>query len=416
MRVLHTADWHLGQRFHTQQRVEEQAMALDWLLDTIRNSEIDLLLVAGDIFDTGNPPNQAKKQYYRFLHALMDTSCAHVVITGGNHDSPSMLDAPQALLRQLDIHVLGSVPEDPAQQILPLYRTDGSLQAVVAAVPFLRDRDLRSAMPGLHYADQTDDIQQAIKAHYERLAELVGPYRDAGVPILTTGHLYARGATASELQANIYLGDRENLSAADFPDVFDYVALGHLHRAQPVNNMRHIRYSGSLIPLSFSEIEDSKSVTLIDFSNFPAQPDISLLPVPTFRKLRTVAGTLEEVTQSLKDLAKDHESELHDWIDVVVTPEKVTSDLQSTLYGLTADLPLELLKIRLNYREMPLADIEAPEVQLDELTPLEVFEKKCTSVERDPADVEALKMTFLELLQWMEAQHEEARNTTNTPA
>ena len=112
MKIIHTSDWHLGQKFLYNDREAEHQMALDWLLDTITQNEVDGLVVAGDIFDIGNPPNYARRMYYRFLTQLIHTSCRHVLITGGNHDSPAMLNAPRELLQALNIHVVGAATEN----------------------------------------------------------------------------------------------------------------------------------------------------------------------------------------------------------------------------------------------------------------------------------------------------------------
>jgi len=106
MKILHTSDWHLGQKFLSKDRIDEHQSALDWLRQTIIEQEIDVLLVSGDIFDIGNPPSYARHLYYRFLTSLQGTYCRHVVITGGNHDSPSMLNAPKELLEILNVYVV----------------------------------------------------------------------------------------------------------------------------------------------------------------------------------------------------------------------------------------------------------------------------------------------------------------------
>ncbi|MEL7220922.1 MAG: exonuclease subunit SbcD, partial [Bacteroidota bacterium] len=107
MKVLHTSDWHLGQKLLQLDRQEEFALALDWLLEVIIAEQIDVLLVSGDIFDIGNPPNQSRELYYNFLRRLLNSECRHVVITGGNHDSPAMLNAPRELLAAFNIHIVG---------------------------------------------------------------------------------------------------------------------------------------------------------------------------------------------------------------------------------------------------------------------------------------------------------------------
>ena len=145
MNILHTSDWHLGRTLYGRRRQEEFAAFLDWLLGCISTYNIDVLIVAGDIFDTSTPGTAAQELYYRFLARVGSTGCRHVVIIGGNHDSPSFLDAPAGLLRALDVHVVGQACTEPVDQVLLLHDDLGEPQLLVCAVPYLRDRDIRQA-------------------------------------------------------------------------------------------------------------------------------------------------------------------------------------------------------------------------------------------------------------------------------
>ncbi|NRA49197.1 MAG: exonuclease subunit SbcD, partial [Phaeodactylibacter sp.] len=256
MKIIHTSDWHLGQKLLHNDREQEHRLALQWLLETIRKEKADGLIVAGDIFDIGNPPNYARSLYYQFLRNLLNTECRHVVITGGNHDSPAMLNAPRELLQALNVHVIGAAGEGPEDEVVVWKSPEDEIEAVIAAVPFLRDRDLRYSVAGETGLERVAQIKTGIRKHYDRVADhIAGHYDIASVPVICTGHLYASGASASGKQDNIYIGNTENIDAQHFPDLFDYVALGHIHRAQKVGGLEHVRYSGSLIPLSFSETQ-----------------------------------------------------------------------------------------------------------------------------------------------------------------
>ena len=164
-------------------------MALDWLLETIQRQHIEVLLVAGDIFDINNPPNYARSQYYTFLTRLMNTTCRHVVITGGNHDSPSMLHAPRPLLQALNIQVIGAVSEHRKDDLLLLKDANGQLELVVAAVPFLRYRDLDVSVAGEGGHERVARIQAGLIRHYQQMGEWAADYEKSGVPIIATGHL-----------------------------------------------------------------------------------------------------------------------------------------------------------------------------------------------------------------------------------
>ncbi|HMM60433.1 MAG TPA: exonuclease subunit SbcD, partial [Candidatus Rifleibacterium sp.] len=149
MRVLHTSDWHLGRSLETFKRYEEFESFLGWLTQTIIDRQVDALVVAGDVFDNTAPPNRAQELYYRFLAGLAGSCCHHVIIVAGNHDSPSFLDAPREILRAISVHVIGAAGENPEDEVITLKnRLTGEPLAVVCAVPYLRDRDIRSVEAG----------------------------------------------------------------------------------------------------------------------------------------------------------------------------------------------------------------------------------------------------------------------------
>lgn len=398
LRVLHTSDWHLGQKFINQSREAEHGLALEWLLQTIENERIDLLIVAGDIFDVNNPPVSAEELYYRFLTRLKSTCCRHVVIIGGNHDSPSKLDAPRGLLRALDMHVLGCATEDPADEIIELKNAAGELEALVAAVPFLRDKDFKITVAGESTDDRIDRIKEGIYRHYALAGEQAAARARPGVPVLATGHLYAKGASSSGEQNNIYIGNLENIAAEQFPAIFDYVALGHIHRAQKVGKKNHIRYSGSLLPLSFSEISDKKSVLTVEFEPGKGLSAVREIPVPVFRRLLSLRGSLAKVEEKLQK-ANLPEDPLPAWVEIVVDGENTVGSLDRHLRELAKGFHLDILKIKHEHHAESLDQYTEVE-NLDALTPEEVFEKLLES--RAEQDKTALLNTFRELRQWAE--------------
>ncbi|MCB0520913.1 MAG: exonuclease SbcCD subunit D C-terminal domain-containing protein [Lewinellaceae bacterium] len=404
MKLLHTSDWHLGQKFISREREEEHRLALDWLVKTIVNEKIDLLIVAGDVFDIGNPPNYARSLYYNFLKQLWGTTCRHIVVTGGNHDSPHMLNAPKELLQLLNVHVVGHAPEQMEDAVLVLKNKKGTPEAVVAVVPFLRDQDLRRAGNGETGLERTDKIRQGILAHYEAVAEKAEVFKHLKVPIIATGHLCATGAEASEKQDNIYLGNLENIRADQFSNVFDYVALGHIHRAQAVGGMGHVRYSGSLIPLSFSETKDEKSVTVVEFEEGKIKV-VYELALPVFRRLKSLEGSLPQVKQRLEKLHEKYRESLSPWAEVIVESDTVIPNLSGLMQDFVENLHVELLRTRLKSSHFSL-DAQVVDVELEALDPLEVFQKRCESAGRPPNEMEELVATFKELEAWMrEREH-----------
>lgn len=403
MRILHTSDWHLGQRFHGRERYEEHAAALDWLVQTIQAEQVETLIVAGDVFDVNNPPNIARRLYYQFLTRLRTTPCRHVVIIAGNHDSPNMLEAPRELLRELGIHVIGAATEDIADELITLHDDHGKPEALVAAVPFLRDQDLRRTLSVESAAARFERVRQAISQHYHSLAAAIpAEFKSADLPVIATGHLYASGAQASDRQDNIYLGNLENISASDFPEAFHYVALGHIHRPQAVGGMSHIRYSGSLIPLSFSKTKDQKCVVLLDFEGAHLAA-IREIEVPVFRRLKTITGELDYVKERLERLHRDYNEGLPAWVEVVVTGQDLTPSVADDLRAFVESLHCEILIVKLigNKEEYgrPLTGTD-----LHALTPEEVFRRRCELEGYSKEKMNELMRTFRELREWMQAQ------------
>jgi len=403
MKILHTADWHLGQKFlNVQYRTQEHELAINWIIETATEQAVDMIIIAGDIFDMGNPPSAARSLYFRFLTKIANTSCRHIVVIGGNHDSPSMLDAPKELLSLLNVHVLGAASEKIEDDVLELFDTNGEIEAVIAMVPFLRDQDIRRSVSGETSQERIARIKEGIYNHYEKIGAACKSYKKAGVPIIATGHLYAKGAEAAADQDNIYIGNRENISAEQFPKIFDYVALGHIHRAQFLGTREEVRYSGSIIPLRFKETLDEKSVTIIDFDASKIA-HIDTIKIPEFRRLKTIEGDLDKVKASLKRFSEKGGRDLITWVELIIHMDKIIPNLNEEIKEFTKDMNIQILKVRTRHQHHAL-NKAAVSVDLEELDPLEVFRKKCTSQGFPPDDMKELESTFLELRDWMNEQ------------
>ncbi|AII50889.1 exonuclease subunit SbcD [Hymenobacter sp. APR13] len=410
MIVLHTADWHLGQRFiQGHERTDEHRHFLDWLVTTIREQQVEVLVIAGDIFDTGSPSNQALELYYSFLLNIRGTGCRDIVVVGGNHDSPATLNAPARLLRHLRVHVVGCVPDCFEDQVLVLDDAAGQPGLVVCAVPFLRDRDVRLSVPGETAEEREARIKQGIADHYSRLAEVekVWQLKDLGLPVLATGHLYAAGAAPSDSERTIHVGNLGQVTADHFPTVFDYVALGHLHRPQRVGGREHIRYSGSPIALSFSELDHPKEVLLLDFAGGKLA-GLQPLLVPGARRLVRFHGTLEEVTQGLTTY--DNAGYLLPaWADVQIHSELTQLEVADALLQVIQTLDRQQLEVlaRRHLRLIKLRALGPDDSDTNEpLTPsLHDFTEREVFGQRLAAEPEAgraeLLRTFDELLEGM---------------
>jgi exonuclease SbcD len=403
MRVLHTADWHLGQHFLTgQERLTEQRAFLAWLLATVQAQEVEALVLAGDVFDTTSPSHAAQELYYDFLVRMQGTCCRDIVVVGGNHDSPTLLNASRRLLRALRIHVVGGAPADPAEQIISLAGSGPGL--VVCAVPFLRDRDLRLSIAGETPDERQFRIRESIAGHYLALSEhdLVRRLREQDVPVLATGHLYAAGGEAREgAERDVHIGGLGVVGAEHFPVAFDYVALGHLHRPQVVGGREHIRYSGSPVPLSFTEADDKQQVLLLDFAG-AGPPQITALPVPVTRRLQRFHGELDEVEAAI--IAYDNSAfALVAWADVLVRSDEPSAEVQRRVQAALKERRDQVLAPRgvrhQRATEAPDATTAAtaPIEHLHELTVDEVFRRRVAGL--PPERAAALTATFQELRQ-----------------
>lgn len=310
MKILHTADWHLGKKLHKHELSKDHQLFLDWLINFIQEQNIDLLLISGDVFDLANPPIEARAMYYWFLRQMIQLKCK-IIITGGNHDSAQMLDAPKDILNLLDITVVGGATNPIENEVIVLENL------VVCAVPYLRDADLRQAIEGESGASRVENVRLGIKKHYDTLAEICQE-RYPNLPKIAMGHLYVHGVSTSESEREIQIGNEAGIDSDCFSQTFDYVALGHIHRPQIIGGNERIRYSGSPIPLSFSEKNDQKIVLFLEVSDNKIQ-EIKTIDVPKFRDLKRISGTLEEVKSKL--IAHQNEAQLQAFLEVEVVEE-----------------------------------------------------------------------------------------------
>ena len=372
MRILHTADWHLGARLVERDRLPEHAAFLDWLIETLRAEKIDTLLLSGDVFDAANPPQDAVGLYFDFLKRLADLRTVKAVITGGNHDSASHLNAPRELLKRFEVHVFGHAGEN----VVDLGET------VVAAVPFLRERDLRQAAVGEAMTDVQSHVRAAIRDHYA--AQLSASRALAGKrPVIAMGHLTVLGATTSDSERDIHIG---NLGAvgADVFEGFGYTALGHLHKPQRVAGLEHVRYSGSPVALSFSEAADQKSVVVLDTDGMK----IETLAIPVTRLLTRVSVSRATLAADLEKVPATS------WAEVTVKLDAPEADLDRQIRE-AAGGRFDVLKVLADLPQNVTSTWEHTGPALSELQPREVFREL---LKERQIEGEELSAVFDELL------------------
>lgn len=395
MKILHTSDWHLGHRLLEQSQQEEQSLFLDWLLEYIGINGIDILLVSGDIFDVGVPSAQAQKLYYDFLVRLHNTSCKEVIITGGNHDAPSTLNAPKELLNAFSIRVVGKATDNLGEEILKLSANGDDI--IVAAIPYLRDQDIRRAIASESAEEINNRYKTALINHFAEVAAYCEAMKTSNIPVIAMGHLFAIGGKTSESEQSIYVGNLGDIGASDFPAVFDYVALGHLHRAQMVGGKNQIRYSGSPYMLSFSEVGQDKNVVEIETGE---SLKIKEVIVPVFRKILQIEGSVESCKAKLEILnAENHV--LTPWVEVILNNEKEATTGYKEINDFATNIQPEVLKITVkDERKYDMFKSLVDNAQhIKTFTPLDVFKLKCEEMNVDLDEKPEMLDAFNEILQ-----------------
>lgn len=394
MKIVHTADWHIGKILHNQDLHDDIHLFFDWLLDYIKTENVDILLVSGDIFDLANPANRDIKSYYHMLYKLSLTN-TKIIITGGNHDSVSHLDAPSHLLDVLNIVVIGGGRDDRNDMIVPCVDKDGQVACVILAVPFLRDKDLRPTMKASEMNTKSEVISEAIKKYYDELVELTVSKYGPEIPIIAMGHLFMQGAITSESEREIHVGNLEGLQSDIIHADIDYMALGHIHKPQTIGDKAHIRYCGSPVFLDFSEREYEKRIIVLEIENQNIK-NIKPVTIPKSREFRKIVGTLIEVEMAISSY--QNQNQLPAFLEVEVIEEKkdilkiqALDDLISKAVG----LDYKILKHRITFLEnrTSINILQDESKTIQELSPLEVFKLKLS----ENTDNESINADLIEI-------------------
>ncbi len=290
MKIIATSDWHLGNMFHGNDRLQEHRHFLQWLQNQIKELQPDALLVAGDVFDNGNPSAASQSAYYEFL-ADVTQRCPNIqiVITAGNHDSASRLEAPRPLLARYKVEIRGSVhhtwettPEGGRwvnnydDLVIPIRNRDGE-EVVVLAVPYLRSDVVRNA-------DYSQGVNLFLRELTQKAREL-----HPGLPLVMMAHMYAKGAEIATKDASekIVIGGQEEVNMEGWNDHPDYLTCGHIHKRQHIWNTDWARYTGSVLPMSFAEVNYKHGVDLLtlagnkvrqEFLEYKPQHQLRILP------------------------------------------------------------------------------------------------------------------------------------------
>ena len=397
MKILHTADWHIGKKLHKHYLYEDFDLFINWLIKLIIEQEIEAILISGDVFDLANPSAEARKQYYRALLQLKKTNC-QLIITGGNHDSPSMLDAPKEILNELNVTVIGGMPSKIDECLIPLQNKKGENELIVAALPFLRDSDLRSIDEEVVYENRIEAIRKGIEATFTKAAKTSKDLYPE-LPVLAMGHLYAAGIESSDSERDIQIGNQAAFQASQFGTEFSYVALGHIHKPQRVNAQIPTFYSGSPLPLSFSERKDEKRLLLINTENGFEPESIA---IPSFRKLIRINGSIAEIQQKLFSL--ESQDSLTNLIEVELIEENYDANLITQLDDLVTNFEqanFEIVKHRATFKNQlrESGKLFESHQHLEDLKPQEVFQKLLAQHSYAEDVKEKVNIAFQELLE-----------------
>lgn len=381
LRILHTADWHIGQLFHEYDRTYEHQQFLNWLVQTLQYEQIDVLLISGDVFDLSNPAAASVKLFYTFLNlATKANPNIQIIITAGNHDSASRLESPKPLLESSNIHIIGLVEKDAEgnidyeKLIVPIHDGSGPVKIWCLAIPFLRMGDYPNVQ------DCTNPYAEGVAKLYDNAFKHVLAKKEDGQSIIAMGHLHTQSAEVTDLDKTerLIMGGVECISATSFPQDIKYVALGHIHKAQRIGGKEHIRYAGSPLPLSFSELNYKHQVIVFNLEEEVSE--LKSIEVPVFVPLQRIPAVhqpLSHVISLLEQLpiATSHQ-EIKPYLEVRVLLDAPEPGLRHRVEAALNNKNVRLAKIDTKY---PVASNNTTEFitqeKLIELQPQEVFSK-----------------------------------------
>ena len=378
IRILHTADWHLGQTFFGYDRAEEHKAFLDWLAEEIRQNEIDALVIAGDVFDVSNPSAASQRIYYEFIYRVTaENPKLQIVIVAGNHDSAARLEAPLPLLQEMRTEIKGIVRKqngkiDYEHLLVELKNAAGEVEALCLAVPFLRQGDYPVVeTEGNPYAE-------GVKELYARLLKYALKKRTDGQALVAVGHLLATGSEIAEKDHSerIIIGGLESVSPESFPEQIVYTALGHIHKAQRVLGRENIRYAGSPLPMSFAEKHYHHGVVkvtldegwAVEIEKLEYTPLVRLLSIPA-----TEAAAPDEVLDELRGLELP-EDEPMPYLEVKVKLSEPEPMLRQQVEEILEGKPVRLARIVSFYRQAAEGSVEEEVLTagLQEMNPLQI--------------------------------------------
>jgi exonuclease SbcD len=399
MKIIHTADWHLGQYFYEYDRKAEHIRFTAWLKDIVRKFSADILLIAGDVFDGPNPSAESQRNYYTFLHEITRINpLLQIIIIAGNHDSAARLEAPNPLLENMNVIVRGVVKRtangdiDYENLIIPL-----NTRGYCLAVPYLRQGDFPNH----------ENYSKSIKAMYDNLYEIADAKRNSNksIPIIAMGHLQATGSEISENDRSerTIIGGLECVSPDAFSDGITYTALGHLHRGQRVSGHDNIRYSGTPIPMSFAEKNNKQGVVFIEIGessihieHIEYEDTVKLLSIPQNPRL------LHDVLLEIKELPEGDITDKSAYLEIKVLITEPEPSMRHQIEEALKGKAVRLARISATTLEKKEKNKTATLKELQEISPMDIAEKVFVQEYGGEKMPESMRKLLHEVLQEVE--------------
>lgn len=363
MKIIHTADWHLGNVFHRHNRVAEHRHFFGWLRDTIVQQQPDALIVSGDIFDGPNPAAEVQRLFYDFLtHLSVEHPGMSIILIAGNHDSGARLEAGEELLRLHNIFVRGTVWKDAEgetyfeRMILPLApRGSDTAEVVCYALPFLRPADYPAGL----------SVQDGLRHYLTNLDKRLKKTAFKRLPVVVAAHFYAYGALiqAHEHSERLVVGGQDMVEIDTMGKAYAYVALGHIHRPQAVGNCANVRYAGSPLALSFSERDYKRAVNLVEIDTQGHVETTSLFYTPLCALIslpdRGALDPQEALSRlrSLPDAQPDDDREVYPYVEMNIRLAQPEPELRRRIGEIIEHKAVKFCRITTStYREQSTQD------------------------------------------------------------
>lgn len=424
-RILHSADWHLGQTLHGFSRETEHEAALQSVLNKIDEERVDAVILAGDVYHVTNPPTNAVSTFFEFIRKVsIQAPNVDLVVIAGNHDSGARLTLPMALAPSDRVRILGAAPRGPdgpapEDAVFALRDAAGAPRAALILLPYPRPGDLSEARTDPVDASRNRVAEDRPVRAFMSAASTAAQARFPDLPIVAVSHLHVAGGLAgSDSERPIVIGGDEAIPLSDFPESIDYVALGHLHRPQTLKGAPLAVYSGAPIPLSVDEAGYAQSVAIVDIepregaraavrvrrSELPRTRAFLRIPEKGAAPLETVERLLETLAATLRGDATA--TAAPPFLEVVVALDEPTPDLRRRIDEALKDTPVRLIRIR-RVLSGGLTDTESPDgAPPSPPTPAEAFARLHEAKFGGPPS-EALSGAFNELA--MAALNEDAQ-------